>query len=180
MRKSYHPFRRRAGSMAKWGPLAIFVVAALLYWPNKRRRIEGQMRTLADAISHQGPKVTGDWLKGLTDAVQGNCSRTNTAVTIEGVVNEALSQDQIIQAVTQIAADSTRVHVTLEHLTVDLSGQAERAQVNADATIEIAHDDRLDRERRHVFLSLEEDSGRYRLVSVETSAAIVNQPEPRP
>jgi hypothetical protein len=180
MQKHYHSSRRRAGSVALWGLLAILVALALLFWPSKRRRIEGQILAMANAISHEGASVSQDWLRGLGAAVRANCSRTTTAVTIEDVVNEPFTQDQIIEAVATLAASSTRLSVKLEHISVDLSGQPERASANADVTIEIEHDNRVDRERRHVFFSLRQDDGTLRIVSVEATGAIVNPPEPRP
>lgn len=180
MRKHYHSSRRRAGSVVLWGLLAILVGVTLLFWPSKRRCIEGQVIAMANAISHEGATVNQDWLQGLEAAIRTNCSRTTTAVTIEGVVNEPFAQDQIIEALAALAASSTRVIVKLEQLSTDLSGQPERAHVIADATVEIAHDHRVDRERRHVSFSLQQDAGKLRLVSVDASANIVNQPEPRP
>ncbi len=180
MRKQYHSSRRRACSVALWGLLAILVGFTLLFWPGKRQHIEGQVIAMANAISHEGATVNQDWLKGLEAAIRANCSQTTTAVTIEGVVNEPFTQDQIIEALAALAASSKRVNVKLEQISTDLSGQPERAQVIADATVEIAHDNRVDRERRHVFFSLQRDAGKLRLVSVSASASIVNQPEPRP
>lgn len=180
MQKHYHSSRRRAGSVALWGLLAILVAVTLLFWPSKRRRIEGQVLAMANAISHEGASVSQDWLRGLGAVIRANCSQTTTTVTIEGVVNEPYTQDQIIEAVATLVASSTRLSVKLEHISVNLSGQPERASVNADATVEIEHDDRVDRERRHVSFSLLQDAGTFRLVSVEASEPIVNQPEPRP
>ena len=180
MRKHYHSSRRRAGSVALWGLLAILLGFTLLFWPSKRRRIEGQIVAMANAISHEGTSVRQDWLRGLGAAIRANCSRTTTAVTIEGVVNEPFTQDHIIEAVATLAASSSRLSVKLEQISVDLSGQPERASVNADATVEIDHDNRIDRERRHVTFSLQQDAGTFRVVSVEASEPIVNQPEPRP
>ena len=80
--------------MTWWGLVAISLVAALLYWPSKIRRIDWQLSALAGAVSHEGLGVTTDWLKGLDAGIRSNFSLSTTAVTIEGVINESLSQDR--------------------------------------------------------------------------------------
>jgi hypothetical protein len=70
--------------------------------------------------------------------------------------------------------------VKLAQLSTDISRESKRAQVNADAVIEVSHDGRFDREKRHLTLILKKFNYRYQLISLEASAPIVNQPEPRP
>jgi molybdenum cofactor biosynthesis enzyme MoaA len=180
MTKYYSRFPRRAGALARWGLLAIFVGAVFLFWPSKVRRIEHRLSTLAAAVSHEGPAVTSDWLKTLQEQIQTNCSTSTTEVTIDSVVNEALSQEQIVQGVAQLAANSVALRVRFEHLSVELTPNQERAQVSADAIVEMVTQNRADREKRHVTFSLQQRSGEFRIVAVEASANIVNQPEPRP
>jgi hypothetical protein len=134
---------------------------------------------MAESISHHGSTVNRDWLGRLSAIIHENCSNTTTQVTVERVVNEALTQEQLVESVTQIAASSTEVLVKLDQVTVDLSDDSRQAQVNAEALVEITHDNEIDRERRHVLMTLQEIDGKYRLVSVEAPANIVNQPEPR-
>ncbi len=180
MTKHYSRLPGRAGPLARWGLLAIFLGVAFFFWPSKARRIERQLSTLATSVCHEGSVVTGDWLKTLEGQIQSNFSKSTTEVTIDGVVNEALSQEQIIQGVTQIAASSTALRIRLGHLSVELSADRVRALVTADAIVEISAQNRTDRERRHVAFSLQQQSGKLRIISVEASASIVNQPEPRP
>jgi len=180
MTKHYPTFLRRAGPLTRWGLAAILLGVAFLFWPNKVRRIERQLSTLAASVSHEGPAVSGDWLKTLESQIQLNFSTSTTEVTIEGVVNEALSQEQIVQGVAQLAASSTVLSVKLSQLTVEITHNQDRAQASADAIVEIATQERTDRERRHVTLSLQQQSGKFRIVAAEASAGIVDQPEPRP
>ena len=180
MPKPYHSFHKRAGSALKWGLSAISIAIVVSVWPNPRRQIERQIVGMADAVSHHGTIVDRDWLAGLSRNIHENCSNGSTAVTIEGHVNEALSQEKIIEGVAQIAADSTEFIVKFEHITVDLLGESKRAQVSADAIVEWTREHRAERERRHVIFSLQQDDRRYRVIAIEASANIVNQPEPRP
>ena len=179
MTKHYLTFTRRAGPLARWGLVAILLGVTFLFWPNKVRRIERQLSNLAASVSHEGPAVSGDWLKTLESQIQSNFSTTTTEVTIEGVVNEGLSQEQIVQRVAQLAASSTALSVKLSHLTVEITPDQDRAQASADLIVEIATHERTDRERRHVTISLQQQSGKFTIVAVEASAGIVNQPEPR-
>jgi len=65
-------------------------------------------------------------------------------------------------------------------VTVTLSNESKRAQVHADAVVELAYEGRVDKEKRHVTMTLQGVDGNYRLISVAASAAILDQPEPRP
>jgi hypothetical protein len=180
MRKPYHSLRRRAASLTLWGVLVILAAITFLCWPDKRLRIERQIWALANGVSHQGATVSSDWLRGLSETIEANCSRTTTFVRVEGAVNQAFTQAELVDALAGLAATSTRLEVKLEPMTITLSGAPERAQVNVDAAVEIERDQRVDRERRHVFISLQQDGGQYRVVAVEASAKVVDQPEPRP
>ena len=128
-------------------------------------------------MSHDGSTVNRDWLGKLSANIHENCSNSTTQVTVEGIIKEALSQEQIVEAITQVAAGSTKVTVKLDHVTVDLFDQSRRAQVNADALVEVAHDNEVDRERRHIVMTLQVIEGKYRLVSVEAPVNGVNQPD---
>ncbi len=180
MQKPYHSLIRRAASLTLWGLLVILAAIAFLYWPDKRHRIERQIWALANAVSHQGGTVSSDWLRGLSETIEANCSRTTTLVMVEGAVNQTFTQVELVDALAGLAATSTRLQVKLEPMTITLSGEPERAQVSVDAAVEIERDRRVDRERRHVFISLQQGGGQYRVVTVEASARVVDQPEPRP
>ena len=180
MSKHYHLFPRRAGTTLKWGLVAILGALLITFWPNPRRQIERQIVGMAEAVTHHGSSVNANWLEGLSKNIQANCSTATTTVSVEGLVNEELSQEQIIAGVSQIAADSSEFAVRLEHVTVDISSESNRALASADAVVEWAHENRVDRERRHVRFSLQLIEGHYRLLAVEASGNIVNQPEPRP
>lgn len=170
---------RRAGSLGKWGSLAIAVFSIFLFWPSRGRRIECQLLALAKAMSHDDPSVTKDWLTGLEAAIRADFSPT-TAVAIDGVVGGTLSQDQIVEGVTQLEANSTTFRLKFDDMSVELTDDQSRAVVAADTTVEIAAESRTYRQRRHVTFSLQRDGGRYRIKGVEASANIVNLPEPRP
>ncbi len=180
MSKPYHPFSNRAGNTLKWGLVAILLFAIVNYWTNERRKLERQLSAMAGAISHHGSTLSPAWLNGLSSSIHDNCSLETTTVNVEGILNEALSQAQIIEGVTQVASISTDFDVRLEQVTVDVYRDTKRAQVNADAIIEVAHDGRFDREKRHVTITMKNVGSQYRLVSVEASSPITSQPEPRP
>ena len=118
MTESYHCFWRRIGSTARWGLVAISVVAALLCWPNQARRIKWQISAIAGAVSHDGSTTPKDWLDGLDSVIRSNFSPATAAVTIDGVIDEALSQDQIVQGFTQLRASSTLMHVGIDLLNI--------------------------------------------------------------
>ena len=165
--------------MTRWGLLACTLGIAALYWPTDGRRIESQLSSLARAASHDGPSLQSDWLQRLDGVVRTNFS-TSTSITLEGVANQTVSRDQIIQALVEVAGESTRLQLELEQLQVNFSQDHQGAQVTADAVIERSTTDRTDRERRHVSIALRREAGMYRIIGVEGSAKIVNQPEPRP
>ena len=171
MSESHHLVHRRTRIAMLSGLLAILVALGISFWPDPRRQIQRQIWSMADSISHHGSTVSPNWLGSLSANIRDNCSNSTTLVTVEGIVNEALTQEQIVEAVTQIAAGSSEVLVKLDHVTVDLSDDSRRAQVNAEALVEITHDSEVDRERRHVLMTLQEIDGKYRLVSVEAPAS---------
>jgi hypothetical protein len=177
--KPYQLLPRRAGLVAKWGLLVISVAGAFLYWPSKSRRIEWQISDLTNSVSHEGTFQTQDWLDGLEFAIRADFANS-TAVTVDGVLNGALSRDQISDSITKLAASSTLLRVRFEHASVELSREEDRAQFSADAIVEITKGSRTDRERRHVSLSLQREGRHYRIIGVEASLNIVNLPEPRP
>ena len=168
MSERNHPIYRRTRSALLWGLLAISITLGVLFWPNPRRQIERQVLSMAESISHHGSTIKRDWLSDLSANIHENCSNSTT-VTVEGVINEALTQERIIEAVIQIATGSSELLVKLDRVTVELSDKSKRAQVNADALVEVAHDNEVDRERRHVLMTLQAIDGKYRLVSVEAT-----------
>ena len=180
MAKQYHSFSNRAGPALKWGLLAIFPLLVFAYWPNESRKLERQIVRMAAAISHQGSTVSPDWLNGLSSSIRENCDLETTVVSIEGLVNEALTPAQIIEDITHVASTSSNFSVKLEQVTVTLSNESKRAQVHADAVVELAYEGRVDKEKRHVTMTLQGADGNYRLISVAASAPILDQPEPRP
>ena len=97
----------RSRSAAKWGLLAILVAIGALFWPNLRRRIERQVSSMAESISHDGFTVNRDWLGKLSANIHENCSNSTTEVAVEGIINEAMSPEQIVEGITQVAAGST-------------------------------------------------------------------------
>lgn len=180
MPKHYHSFSNRAGATLKWGLWAVLVLAIIAYWPSEIRKVQHQVTAMAVAVSHHGSTLSPGWLNGLSSNIHENCASGTTALNIDGVFNEALTQPQLVEAVTQVASSSTDFSLKLEHVTVNLPRGSNRAQVNADAVLDVTHGGRVDHEMRQVRMILEKTGGKFRLVSVEASAPIVNQPEPRP
>ena len=165
--------------MTRWGLLACTLGIAALYWPTESRRIEWQLSSLARAASHDGPFLQSDWLQRLDAIIRTNFSAA-TSITIEGVANQTVSRDQIIQGLVEVAREATRLQLDFEHVLVNFSQDHQGAQVTADAIIERTTPERTDRERRHVSFALHREADMYRIIGVEGSAKIVNQPEPRP
>ena len=158
----------------------VLLAVIVLFLPTESRRVKALLTSASEALACAGP-ITADQAQSLLRLAQADFSE-KTTVTISGAeaINGSFSADELLQQFTELCAHVSRFHVDLTKVSVDILGSGESAHARADASVEYVFLGRTEREHRQARFTIRREGQAYRIVAAEMSAAVVNQPEPRP
>ena len=148
-------------------------------WPTSGRRVERQITALSELLSCSGRPLAPERIQTIRDAIRSDFSAT-TAITIQNTINDNFSHEQLTRTIVEACTGSKRLQIHLNQVAVDIGRDQLSAQAHADINLEYEKEGRSDQDHRRAIFSLHKEGQSYRIVAVEVSANIVNQPEPRP
>ena len=177
----YFTRQRHARFYVTVSATCLTLLAVIVHFlPTESRRVKTLLTSVSEALACDGP-ITADQAESLRRMLEADLSEmTTVAISGSESINGSYSREDLRRQFIELCARLNRFRVDLAQVSVDILGSGELAHARADASVEYVFLGRTEREHRLARFTIRQEGQTYRVVAAEMSAAVVNQPEPRP